>query len=157
MFIFNYSDQDFKVANKGLVQTLPANELTYVDENWVPYDLLKRMFGNYVELAEQGTAIEEYYFDNQLTPEFDRLYFTQYMRTGSPRIFIKNGSINIYFSDNEEVPTSKAEMEAIPDYQNLSGLVVFPALTKYMCFEVASGTPKVTVSNVYCYSANNVV
>ena len=153
MFIFNYSNEDLKVANKGHVQTLPKNSLQYVDEHWITLAQLKAMFGNYIEEADQGTAIEEFFFDNQETPEFDTLYLTQFINTGIPRLFIKNGTINIYFSDSKDMPKLKTEMTAVADYQDITGLVIFPTLTKYMLFEVASGTPEVVISNVRCYQS----
>lgn len=151
MFIFNYSNEDLTVAIRGHVQTLAKNELSYVDENWVSLQELKNMFGNYIEIAEQGTAIEEYFFDNQFVPEYDILYLTQFLDTGVPRLFIKDGTINIYSSDAVEVPQTKTDMVALADYQGIQDLVVFPTLTKYMMFEVASGEPKIVISNVQCY------
>ena len=154
MFVFNYSNENLKIAYRGHVYTLPANELSYVDENWCSLAEIKKMFGNYVEQVDSDTAIEEFYFDNQSTPEFDTLYLTQFINTGKPRLFIQGGNINIYFSDAEKVPTSKQEMEAVNEYQNISGLVVFPTLTKYMLFEVAHGDPQVVISNINCYPSN---
>ena len=151
MFIFNYSDEDLKVAIRGHVQTLLKNELSYVDENWVSLAELKNMFGNYIEEADQGTAIEQFFFDNQTVPEFDTLYLTQYANTGVPRLFIKGGTINIYFSDALLVPEAKTDMDPVAEYQGIQGLVVFPTLTKYMMFEVADGDPNIVISNVRCY------
>ena len=151
MFIFNYSNEDLTVAIRGHVQTLRKNELSYVDENWVSLKELKNMFGNYVEEADQGTAIESFFFDNQMVPEFDTLYLTQFIDTGVPRLFIKGGTINIYFSDALDVPQSKTDMDAVANYQGIQGLVVFPTLTKYMMFEVDTGEPNIVISNVHCY------
>ena len=151
MFIFNYSDEDLKVAIRGHVQTLLKNELSYVDENWVSLAELKNMFGNYIEEADQGTAIEQFFFDNQTVPEFDTLYLTQSATTGVPRLFIKGGPINIYFSDALEVPVAKTDMDPVAEYQGIQGLVIFPTLTKYMMFEVADGEPNIVISNVRCY------
>ena len=86
-----------------------------------------------------------------MVPEFDTLYLTQFIDTGVPRLFIKGGTINIYFSDALDVPQSKTDMDAVANYQGIQGLVVFPTLTKYMMFEVDTGEPNIVISNVHCY------
>ena len=68
MFIFNYSNENLEVAKAGHKQTLPANELVYVDEGWVTLNELKAMFGNYIDEADKGTALEEFLFDEQFIP-----------------------------------------------------------------------------------------
>ena len=147
MFIFNYSDVDLQVCKLGHRQTLPANQLVYVDEKWVSLEELKQMFGNYIEEADRDTAIEEFYFDDQVVPEMNTLYFTQMTGTGVPRIFVKGGSINILCSDAKAVPTSKEDLVPYTATE-VTDLLIFNSLTKYMLFEVASGTPEVVLSNV---------
>ena len=147
MFIFNYSDVDLQVRKLGHRQTLPANQLVYVDEKWVSLEELKQMFGNYIEEADSDTAIEEFYFDDQVVPEMNTLYFTETAGTGVPRVFVKGGSIKILCTDAKAVPTSKADLVPCVATE-VTDLLIFTSLTKYMLFEVASGTPEVVLSNV---------
>lgn len=152
MFIFNYSNENLEVAKSGHKQTLPANELVYVDEGWVTLKELKAMFGNYVDEADQGTAIEEFLFDEQFIPETDTLYLCQNAGTGIPRLFVKGGAVKVLCSDSEKVPTSKADLVAYTG-TDVSELLIFDSLTKYMAFEVSSGTPEIVLSNVRCHKS----
>ena len=152
MFIFNYSNENLVVAKAGHKQTLPANELVYVDEGWVTLKELKSMFGNYIEEADKGTAIEEFLFDEQYKPETGTLYLCQDAGTGTARIFVKGGAVKILCSDSETVPTSKADLVPLTS-TDITDLYVFKTLTKYMAFEVASGTPEIILSNVRCHKS----
>lgn len=149
MFIFNYSNEDLEVAKAGHKLTLPANDLCYVDESWVSLEELKRMFGNYIDETDSDTAIEEFLFDEQFVPEMDVLYMCQNMGTGTPRIFVKGGAISILCSDAEKVPTSKNDLVAYHE-TDVTDLLIFDSLTKYMTFTISSGTPEVVLSNVRC-------
>lgn len=152
MFIFNYSNENLEVAKAGHKQTLPANELVYVDEGWVTLNELKAMFGNYIDEADKGTAIEEFLFDEQFIPEVDTLYICQNAGTGIPRLFVKGGAVKVLCSDSEKVPTTKADLVAYTS-TDVTELLIFESLTKYMAFEVSSGTPEIVLSNVRCHKS----
>ena len=62
MFIKNYADTDFVIKYKGGVKTLFAQDVTYIDDNWVTFPVLYAMFGDYIGLVEGETPIEEFLF-----------------------------------------------------------------------------------------------
>lgn len=74
MFIKNYADTDFVIKYKGGVKTLFAQDVTYIDDNWVTFPVLYAMFGDYIGLVEGETPIEEFLFDNQVIVEPERVY-----------------------------------------------------------------------------------
>ena len=99
MFIKNYANTDFVIKYKGGVKTLFAQDVTYIDDNWVTFPVLYAMFGDYIGLVEGETPIEEFLFDNQVIVEPEKIYEVIKVGPGAPRIFIKGGKATLYFAD----------------------------------------------------------
>ena len=145
MFIKNYADTDFVIKYKGGVKTLFAQDVTYIDDNWVTFPVLYAMFGDYIGLVEGETPIEEFLFDNQVIVEPERVYEVIKVGPGAPRIFIKGGKATIYFADGVK-PADIDEMITSDNFTNLTGLVMPTAITNYLAIKADKGT-KVIFTN----------
>ena len=148
MFIKNYADTDLTINYKGNSYTLEANQVSYVDENWISLAMVKAMFGNYVEAVTATVPLEEFLFDNQIEIELNKVYLTRAKGPGTPRVFIKDGTVNIYFSDGKEVPASKSDMSLFTDYSGVEGLLAMSVFPKWTLIEAASGSPTVIFTNI---------
>ena len=145
MFIKNYADTDFVIKYKGGVKTLFAQDVTYIDDNWVTFPVLYAMFGDYIGLAEGETPIEEFLFDNQVIVEPERVYEVIKVGPGAPRIFIKGGKATIYFADGVK-PADIDEMITSDNFTDLTGLIMPTAITNYLAIKADKGT-KVIFTN----------
>lgn len=145
MFIKNYADTDFVIKYKGGVKTLFAQDVTYIDDNWVTFPVLYAMFGDYIGLVEGETPIEEFLFDNQVIVEPERVYEVIKVGPGAPRIFIKGGKATIYFADGVK-PTGIDEMITSDNFTDLTGLIMPTAITNYLAIKADKGT-KVIFTN----------
>ena len=145
MFIKNYADTDFVIKYKGGVKTLFAQDVTYIDDNWVTFPVLYAMFGDYIGLVEGETPIEEFLFDNQVIVEPERVYEVIKVGPGAPRIFIKGGKATIYFADGIK-PADIDEMITSDNFTDLTGLIMPTAITNYMAIKADKGT-KVIFTN----------
>lgn len=145
MFIKNYADTDFVIKYKGGVKTLYAQDVTYIDDNWVTFPVLYAMFGDYIGLVEGETPIEEFLFDNQVIVEPERIYEVIKIGPGAPRIFIKGGKATLYFADGIK-PTNIDEMITSDNFTDLTGLVMPTAITNFMAIKADKGT-KVIFTN----------
>ena len=145
MFIKNYADTDFVIKYKGGVKTLFAQDVTYIDDNWVTFPVLYAMFGDYIGLVEGETPIEEFLFDNQVIAEPERVYEVIKVGPGAPRIFIKGGKATIYFADGVK-PADIDEMITSDNFTDLTGLIMPTAITNYMAIKADKGT-KVIFTN----------
>ena len=145
MFIKNYADTDFVIKYKGGVKTLFAQDVTYIDDNWVTFPVLYAMFGDYIGLVEGETPIEEFLFDNQVIVEPERVYEVIKVGPGAPRIFIKGGKATIYFADGVK-PADIDEMITSDNFTDLTGLIMPTAITNYMAIKSDKGT-KVIFTN----------
>lgn len=145
MFIKNYADTDFVIKYKGGVKTLFAQDVTYIDDNWVTFPVLYAMFGDYIGLVEGETPIEEFLFDNQVIVEPERVYEVIKVGPGAPRIFIKGGKATIYFADGVK-PTDIDEMITSDNFTDLTGLIMPTAITNYLAIKADKGT-KVIFTN----------
>lgn len=145
MFIKNYADTDFVIKYKGGVKTLYAQDVTYIDDNWVTFPVLYAMFGDYIGLVEGETPIEEFLFDNQVIVEPERIYEVIKIGPGAPRIFIKGGKATLYFADGIK-PTNIDEMITSDNFTDLTGLVMPTAITNYLAIKADKGT-KVIFTN----------
>lgn len=145
MFIKNYADTDFVIKYKGGVKTLFAQDVTYIDNNWVTFPVLYAMFGDYIGLVEGETPIEEFLFDNQVIVEPERVYEVIKVGPGAPRIFIKGGKATIYFADGVK-PADIDEMITSDNFTDLTGLVMPTAITNYLAIKADKGT-KVIFTN----------
>ena len=145
MFIKNYADTDFVIKYKGGVKTLFAQDVTYIDDNWVTFPVLYAMFGDYIGLVEGETPIEEFLFDNQVIVEPERVYEVIKVGPGAPRIFIKGGKATIYFADGVK-PTDIDEMVTSDNFTDLTGLIMPTAITNYLAIKADKGT-KVIFTN----------
>lgn len=145
MFIKNYADTDFVIKYKGGVKTLFAQDVTYIDDNWVTFPVLYAMFGDYIGLVEGETPIEEFLFDNQVIVEPERVYEVIKVGPGAPRIFIKGGKATIYFADGVK-PADIDEMITSDNFTDLTGLIMPTAITNYMAIKADKGT-KVIFTN----------
>ena len=145
MFIKNYADTDFVIKYKGGVKTLFAQDVTYIDDNWVTFPVLYAMFGDYIGLVEGETPIEEFLFDNQVIVEPERVYEVIKVGPGAPRIFIKGGKATIYFADGVK-PADIDEMITSDNFTNLTGLIMPTAITNYLAIKADKGT-KVIFTN----------
>ena len=145
MFIKNYADTDFVIKYKGGVKTLSAQDVTYIDDNWVTFPVLYAMFGDYIGLVEGETPIEEFLFDNQVIVEPERVYEVIKVGPGAPRIFIKGGKATIYFADGIK-PADIDEMITSDNFTDLTGLIMPTAITNYLAIKADKGT-KVIFTN----------
>ena len=145
MFIKNYADTDFVIKYKGGVKTLFAQDVTYIDDNWVTFPVLYAMFGDYIGLVEGETPIEEFLFDNQVIVEPERVYEVIKVGPGAPRIFIKGGKATIYFADGVK-PADIDEMITSDNFTDLTGLIMPTAVTNYLAIKADKGT-KVIFTN----------
>ena len=145
MFIKNYADTDFVIKYKGEVKTLFAQDVTYIDDNWVTFPVLYAMFGDYIGLVEGETPIEEFLFDNQVIVEPERVYEVIKVGPGAPRIFIKGGKATIYFADGVK-PADIDEMITSDNFTDLTGLIMPTAITNYLAIKADKGT-KVIFTN----------
>lgn len=145
MFIKNYADTDFVIKYKGGVKTLFAQDVTYIDDNWVTFPVLYAMFGDYIGLVEGETPIEEFLFDNQVIVEPERVYEVIKVGPGAPRIFIKGGKATIYFADGVK-PADIDEMITSDNFTDLTGLIMPTAITNYLAIKAEKGT-KVIFTN----------
>lgn len=145
MFIKNYADTDFVIKYKGGVKTLFAQDVTYIDDNWVTFPVLYAMFGDYIGLVEGETPIEEFLFDNQVIVEPERVYEVIKVGPGAPRIFIKGGKATIYFADGVK-PADIDEMITSDNFTDLTGLIMPTAITNYLAIRADKGT-KVIFTN----------
>ena len=145
MFIKNYADTDFVIKYKGGVKTLFAQDVTYIDDNWVTFPVLYAMFGDYIGLVEGETPIEEFLFDNQVIVEPERVYEVIKVGPGAPRIFIKGGKATIYFADGVK-PADINEMITSDNFTDLTGLIMPTAITNYLAIKADKGT-KVIFTN----------
>ena len=145
MFIKNYADTDFVIKYKGGVKTLFAQDVTYIDDNWVTFPVLYAMFGDYIGLVEGETPIEEFLFDNQMIVEPERVYEVIKVGPGAPRIFIKGGKATIYFADGVK-PADIDEMITSDNFTDLTGLIMPTAITNYLAIKADKGT-KVIFTN----------
>ena len=145
MFIKNYADTDFVIKYKGGVKTLYAQDVTYIDDNWVTFPVLYAMFGDYIGLVEGETPIEEFLFDNQVIVEPERVYEVIKVGPGAPRIFIKGGKATIYFADGVK-PADIGEMITSDNFTDLTGLIMPTAITNYLAIKADKGT-KVIFTN----------
>ena len=145
MFIKNYANTDFVIKYKGGVKTLFAQDVTYIDDNWVTFPVLYAMFGDYIGLVEGETPIEEFLFDNQVIVEPERVYEVIKVGPGPPRIFIKGGKATIYFADGVR-PADIDEMITSDNFTDLTGLIMPTAITNYLAIKADKGT-KVIFTN----------
>ena len=145
MFIKNYADTNFVIKYKGGVKTLSAQDVTYIDDNWVTFPVLYAMFGDYIGLVEGETPIEEFLFDNQVIVEPERVYEVIKVGPGAPRIFIKGGKATIYFADGVK-PADIDEMITSDNFTDLTGLIMPTAITNYLAIKADKGT-KVIFTN----------
>ena len=145
MFIKNYADTDFVIKYKGGVKTLFAQDVTYIDDNWVTFPVLYAMFGDYIGLVEGETPIEEFLFDNQVIVEPERVYEVIKIGPGAPRIFVKGGKATIYFADGVK-PADIDEMITSDNFTDLTGLIMPTAITNYLAIKADKGT-KVIFTN----------
>lgn len=145
MFIKNYANTDFVIKYKGGVKTLFAQDVTYIDDNWVTFPVLYAMFGDYIGLVEGETPIEEFLFDNQVIVEPERVYEVIKVGPGAPRIFIKGGKATIYFADGVK-PADIDEMITSDNFTDLTGLIMPTAITNYLAIKADKGT-KVIFTN----------
>ena len=145
MFIKNYADTDFVIKYKGGIKTLFAQDVTYIDDNWVTFPVLYAMFGDYIGLVEGETPIEEFLFDNQVIVEPERVYEVIKVGPGAPRIFIKGGKATIYFADGVK-PADIDEMITSDNFTDLTGLIMPTAITNYLAIKADKGT-KVIFTN----------
>ena len=145
MFIKNYADTDFVIKYKGGVKTLFAQDVTYIDDNWVTFPVLYAMFGDYIGLVEGEIPIEEFLFDNQVIIEPERIYEVIKVGPGAPRIFIKGGKATIYFADGVK-PADIDEMITSDNFTDLTGLIMPTAITNYLAIKADKGT-KVIFTN----------
>ena len=145
MFIKNYADTNFVIKYKGGVKTLFAQDVTYIDDNWVTFPVLYAMFGDYIGLVEGETPIEEFLFDNQVIVEPERVYEVIKVGPGAPRIFIRGGKATIYFADGVK-PADIDEMITSDNFTDLTGLIMPTAITNYLAIKADKGT-KVIFTN----------
>ena len=145
MFIKNYANTDFVIKYKGGVKTLFAQDVTYIDDNWVTFPVLYAMFGDYIGLVEGETPIEEFLFDNQVIVEPERVYEVIKVGPGAPRIFIKGGKATIDFADGVK-PADIDEMITSDNFTDLTGLIMPTAITNYLAIKADKGT-KVIFTN----------
>ena len=145
MFIKNYSDSDFVIKYKGAEKTLGANDVTYIDDNWITFAMIHTMFGNYVGLVERSTPIEDFLFDNQVLAEADRVYKVIGKGPGAPRVMIQGGTATLYFSDI--TPTDIDDMYPSQAYTDVDGLILLNCVTNFIGYK-SSDNAKVVLTNI---------
>jgi len=150
MFIKNYSDTDLVINYRNNSYTLESKAVTYVDDSWISLAMLKAMFGDYIEEVDHDTPIEEFLFDNQIEIELDTIYLIRAKGPGSPRLFIKGGAVDIYFSDGKVVPQSESDMSLFNDFTNKEGLMAMDIIPKWTLIKAHTqgSTPTVIFTNI---------
>lgn len=146
MFIKNYSSSNFVIKYKGEQFTLPAQDVSYVDENWISWSMLHSLYGDYVGLVDSDKPIEDFLFDNQTIIELDKVYSVVGVGPGAPRIFIKEGTATLYFAEGSK-PESIDDMIPSTTYADVQGLVMLSSLTGYIGVKAEKGT-KVIFTNI---------
>jgi len=144
MFIKNYSDADLVIKYNGGVKTLYANDVTYIDDNWITFAMVYSMFGNYVGLVEGTTPIEDFLFDNQTLAEANKVYKVVKTGPGAPRVMIQGGKATLYFADL--VPDDVDDMYPSQTYTNVDGIILLNTLTNYIAYKT-SNNAKVVFTN----------
>ena len=145
MFIKNYSDSDFVIKYKGGEKTLEARDVTYVDDSWISYPMIKAMFGDYVGLVEGDTPIEEFLFDNQILAIPSKIYHIAGKGPGDARIFIKGGVASFYFADLK--PETINDMYLSQAFTEVTGLITLNTLTNYIAVQCDDDV-KVVFTNI---------
>lgn len=144
MFIKNYSDSDFVIKYNGGEKTLCAQDVTYIDDNWITFAMIHSMFGNWVGLVQGTTPIEDFLFDNQILAEADHIYKVVGVGPGAPRIMIQGGTATLYFADL--TPNTISDMYPSQEYTNVDGLILLNSLTNFIAFQT-SNNAKVVFTN----------
>lgn len=145
MFIKNYSDTDFVIKYRGGEKTLCSQDVTYIDDNWITYNMIHAMFGDYVGLVEGDRPIEEFLFDNQILAVPGQIYNVVGNGLGAPRIFIKGGKATLLFADL--LPQTIDEMYPSQAYTDVEGVVLLNVLTNYIAVKADKDT-KVIFTNI---------
>ena len=145
MFIKNYSDSDFVIKYNGQEKTLAKKDVTYIDDDWISFPMVQAMFGFHVGEVTGTTPIDDFLFDNQVKPELNTMYKVVKQGPGKPRIFAKDATITLSFSDLK--PASMSDMYASSVYTNVDGMIMLDAVPKYIAV-TSSGTPSVIFTNI---------
>lgn len=146
MFIKNYTDSDFVIKYRGGEKTLEARDVTYIDDNWISWQMLYAMFGDYIGLVEGDTSIEEFLFDNQILAKPYHVYHITGKGPGDPRIFIKGGSASFFFADLK--PEKGVEdMYLSTAFTDVTGLITLTTLTNYIAVQCDDDV-KVVFTNI---------
>lgn len=155
MYIKNYSNVELKVKVKDNRIFLPADEITYVDENLVTLVQLKNMFGNYVEEITDASVTasipKEYLKYYQTEIQLSTLYKVQLSRFSVSNdvksIFVNSGSVNIYAYDGATKPTALTDMVLSNTATNIAGETPLELVPTYIAVIQNSGTSTEIVLN----------
>jgi len=155
MFIKNYADTAITVNIKDNKVLLPADTITYVDENVVTLTQLKNMYGNYVEEitdTEVTDLIPKIYLKyTQVAIALGTLYKVQPMRVPTAdrlkSIFVDSGSLNIYAYDGATQPAALSNMVLSTTATNIAGESPFEVVPTYLAVAQNTGTSTEIILN----------
>lgn len=148
MYVQNYSNVNLPLNIKGHSYVLLADAVSFIPDGVVTIDKLKVMFGeNNIGLAEG--ADKKCLLKTQQRVEANKVYMIEHDPEGDyPRLYVgEEGTVSVYGSDSETLPVAFTEMNLPSENTDVTGLLLFGMLPKYVAFEITDGTPEILVNN----------
>lgn len=145
MFVINHSDTDFVVNYSGQEKTLPSEQIVFIDDAWISWDMLYSMFGNYIAKVESKDIPEEMLYDNQVIIKNNTIYRVEDVQ-GTPTMFVSNGTASLYFAEGD-IPEKLSELTPIREHAQCTGYRTLSDIADYLSV-VASNNVKVTFTGL---------
>ena len=145
MFVINHADTDFVINYGGQEKTLPSEQIVFIDDAWISFDIIHAMFGHYVALVESSGQSEEMLFDNQVIVRNNTIYKLEEI-IGQPTMFINNGVASLYYAEGL-VPTKLSELTPIREHAQKTGYRTLTDVADYLAI-VADDNVKVTFTGL---------
>ena len=145
MFVINHSDTDFVVNYSGQEKTLPSEQIVFIDDAWISWDMLYSMFGNYIAKVESKDIPEEMLYDNQVIIKNNTIYRVEDIQ-GTPTMFVSNGTASLYFAEGD-IPEKLSELTPIREHAQCTGYRTLSDIADYLSV-VANSNVKVTFTGL---------
>ena len=145
MFVINHSDTDFVVNYSGQEKTLPSEQIVFIDDAWISWDMLHSMFGNYIAKVESKDIPEEMLYDNQVIIKNNTIYRVEDIQ-GTPTMFVSNGTASLYFAEGD-IPEKLSELTPIREHAQCTGYRTLSDIADYLSV-VANSNVKVTFTGL---------
>ena len=145
MFVINHSDTDFVVNYSGQEKTLPSEQIVFIDDAWISWDMLYSMFGNYIAKVESKDIPEEMLYDNQVIIKNNTIYRVEDVQ-GTPTMFVSNGTASLYFAEGD-IPEKLSELTPIREHAQCTGYRTLLDIADYLSV-VANNNVKVTFTGL---------